>query len=122
MPKYRKKPVVIDAEQWNPGVVIEGVEEIKDLTGQTVGIIHTLEGDMTALPGDWIITGVQGEKYPCKPDIFEATYEDANKLSNEDVGDLIDGSVMVLDGLSDGIHNDIQELRDKLEAVRKLVK
>lgn len=37
--------------------------------------IRTLEGDMTASPGDWIIRGVQGEFYPCKPDIFEATYE-----------------------------------------------
>lgn len=38
-------------------------------------IISTLEGDMTALPGDWIITGVAGETYPCKPEIFQATYE-----------------------------------------------
>ena len=58
MSKYRKKPIVIDAEL---------------CTEQTV--IHTLEGDMTAKPGDWIITGVAGEKYPCKPDIFEQTYE-----------------------------------------------
>jgi hypothetical protein len=38
-------------------------------------LIHTLEGEMTAMPGDWIITGVRGEKYACKPDIFEQTYE-----------------------------------------------
>ncbi len=38
-------------------------------------VIHTLEGDMTAMPGDWIITGIKGEQYPCKPDIFLATYE-----------------------------------------------
>lgn len=38
-------------------------------------IIHTREGDMTAMPGDWIITGVAGETYPCKPDIFALTYE-----------------------------------------------
>ena len=38
-------------------------------------VIHTLEGDMTAMPGDWIITGIAGEQYPCKPDIFQATYE-----------------------------------------------
>lgn len=37
--------------------------------------IHTLEGDMIAMPGDWIITGIRGEKYACKPDIFEETYE-----------------------------------------------
>lgn len=58
MPKFRKKPVVIEAEQ-----TPERVE------------IHTLEGTMVAEPGDWIITGVQGERYPCKPDIFEETYE-----------------------------------------------
>ena len=40
-------------------------------------MIRTLEGDMRAIPGDWIIRGVQGEFYPCKPDIFEATYEEA---------------------------------------------
>lgn len=39
-------------------------------------VIHTLEGDMTARPGDWIITGIEGETYPCKPDIFQATYEE----------------------------------------------
>jgi len=56
--KYRKKPVVIEAYQTDVEVIIQ-----------------TLEGDMKASPGDWIITGVQGEKYPCKPDIFESTYE-----------------------------------------------
>jgi hypothetical protein len=44
-------------------------------------VIHTLEGDMTAMPGDWVITGVNGEQYPCKPDIFAATYEPANSFS-----------------------------------------
>lgn len=56
--KFRKKPVVVEAYR----------TEKKE-------IIHTLEGDMIASPGDWIITGVNGEKYPCKPDIFEKTYE-----------------------------------------------
>lgn len=56
--KFRKKPVVVEAFQ--------AIETM---------IIHTLEGDMKADPGDWIITGVKGEQYPCKPDIFEQTYE-----------------------------------------------
>lgn len=56
--KYRKKPMIIEAYQTD--------EEI---------IIHTLEGDMRANPGDYIITGIRGEKYPCKKDIFEAYYE-----------------------------------------------
>lgn len=58
MAKYRKKPVVVDAYKTDEKI-----------------IIHTLEGDMTANPGDYIITGVNGEQYPCKPDIFEKTYE-----------------------------------------------
>ncbi len=64
MAKFRKKPVIIEAYQTNAEFVI-----------------HTLEGDMKASPGDWIITGVKGERYPCKPDVFEASYEpvlDAN--------------------------------------------
>lgn len=60
MPKFRKKPVVIEAEQW---------------WGHSPAAIETLEGTMYASPGDWIITGIKGERYPCKPDIFEATYE-----------------------------------------------
>ena len=56
--KYVKKPVVIEAYQTD-----------KEM------IIHTLEGDMKASVGDYIITGVHGEQYPCKPDIFEETYE-----------------------------------------------
>ena len=56
--KYRKKPVIVEAYQTD-----------KEM------IIHTLEGDMKASVGDFIITGVNGEQYPCKPDIFEKTYE-----------------------------------------------
>lgn len=58
MPKFVKKPVVIEAYQTD--------EEF---------VIPTLEGEMKASVGDWIITGVNGEMYPCKPDIFEKTYE-----------------------------------------------
>ncbi len=59
--KFRKKPIVIEAYQTD-----------KEM------IIHTLEGDLKADVGDWIITGLRGEEYPCKPDIFEKTYEPAN--------------------------------------------
>ena len=86
--KYRKKPVVVEAircveamsaarndwaglprwllEAYERGAVLFGVNEID---------IETLEGRMRANASDWIIRGVQGELYPCKPDIFEATYE-----------------------------------------------
>ena len=72
--KYRKKPVVIEATQWfkdgdHPAVVSGKLSEMP------VFWINTLEGEMYVTPGDWIITGVKGEHYPCKPDIFELTYE-----------------------------------------------
>lgn len=70
--KFRKKPVVIEATQWFNHGDHHAVEY-----DQSDGcyFIRTLEGPMTVIAGDWIITGVKGEHYPCKPDIFEATYE-----------------------------------------------
>ncbi len=87
MANFRKKPVVIEAVQWKPDVPPSSLpqwlwSEIglrPQLFDQTTGVltIRTLEGDMAANPGDWIIKGVKGEIYPCKPDIFDATYEPA---------------------------------------------
>ena len=80
---YRKKPVVIEAELFVPYSIEKILEwvpnsyESKDLDGLPDGlVIETLEGDMKASYGDYIIKGVQGEFYPCKPDIFEKTYEE----------------------------------------------
>lgn len=92
MAKFRKIPVVIDAVQWTG----ENLQEVMDFTGKhpkwntwfedwkayeayvkangNTFKIFTPEGTMTAQPGDWIIRGVKGEYYPCKPDIFLATY------------------------------------------------
>ena len=77
MPAFRKKPVVIEAVQFDPDnwAATEGVEIIRLEYGGAVARIKTLEGTMLAQPGDWIIRGVKGELYPCKPDIFDATYE-----------------------------------------------
>ena len=78
MPRFRKKPVEIEAEQWFPGKEISGVKidhHCIDADGNLLAFIETPEGRMTVGPGDWVITGVKGERYPCKPDIFEATYE-----------------------------------------------
>jgi hypothetical protein len=78
MSKFRKKPVVIEAVLLTP-LTLERVEAFVggDLGRSPEGgvVIATLEGAMHASLGDWIIKGVQGEFYPCKPDIFEATYE-----------------------------------------------
>jgi hypothetical protein len=84
---YRKKPVVIEAVRWTG----DNGAEIEAFLGDTPALIptrkgnplyyyisiKTLEGTMNAQIGDWIIKGVKGEFYPCKPDIFEATYEPA---------------------------------------------
>lgn len=78
MAKFRKKPVVIEAVQfWYGEPEIEGVTYPPISGNAYVGdaYIETLEGRMTISNGDWIITGIKGEKYPCKADIFAATYE-----------------------------------------------
>lgn len=98
MARYRKRPVEIEAVRWDGTaagatpiinwILSEGSTatyrcsdpdrcvslEVEGETPHSL-VIHTLEGAMTASPGDWIIRGVQGEFYPCKPDIFAATYE-----------------------------------------------
>jgi len=90
MSKFRKKPVVIDAVQWTG----ENLEEIREFCSNIIPTIQnmsykknknerandllgipTMEGYMTASLNDWIIKGVEGEFYPCKPKIFEKTYE-----------------------------------------------
>ena len=99
--KVRKKPVIVEAQQWwppederhDPSMLVHrkgnainppDYRQVGDLycairgdmgMGPAVYMVRTLEGDLKVSPGDWIITGVKGEKYPCKPDIFEATYE-----------------------------------------------
>ena len=105
MPKFRKKPVVIEAERWflngdhseddsaraQPVMAevegwvvryyrdptVPGLDRCRycDVIFHNHGWIDTLEGGHTVCPGDWVIKGVAGEFYPCKPDIFEATYE-----------------------------------------------
>ena len=78
---YRKKPVVVEAVQWtgeNHAEMCEFIDpEVFEIKPKEGLIIHTLEGDHHASPGDYIIKGVNGEFYPCKPDIFAKTYEPA---------------------------------------------
>lgn len=80
-PRYRKRPIVVEAVQLAVGNR-ESVAERCGGTNVNIGgwwgiSIPTLEGAHLARPGDWIIKGVLGEFYPCKPDIFAATYESA---------------------------------------------
>lgn len=83
MTQFRKKPVVIEATQWhNHGDHPAVVPYDPAVSGQHIkgigpyGWVKTLEGGHIVNPGDWIITGVKGECYPCKPDIFAATYDE----------------------------------------------
>jgi len=91
--KYRKKPIIVDAFKWNgkhevkeyPEWIIDAMNPLSVDRGSIwvtpAGLgtlklqIRTLEGVMDARKGDYIIRGIKGEIYPCKPDIFEATYE-----------------------------------------------
>ena len=93
MAKFRKKPVVIEAIEWTGGNLFEVItftdgkpdlssdmakskwEDYLDLVERDGLKIYTLEGTMIATTGDWIIRGISGEFYPCKPDIFSATYD-----------------------------------------------
>ena len=77
MAKYRKKPVVVEAVQFWPEERPwpEGVCVNPGCPQERSPHIHTLEGDHLVSPGDFVITGVKGERYPCKADIFAATYE-----------------------------------------------
>lgn len=97
--KFRKKPVVIDAVRWDGSekclneVIFPFIGDFAELPDDNLHVhkgigytpaqgeldIPTLEGTMTAKPGDWIIRGVKGEFYPCKADIFAATYEPAHE-------------------------------------------
>ena len=91
MAKYRKRPLVVEAEQYSldrhvaEGYVPNGV--VKHFFTDEEGVRHerlpkieTLEGELIVTDGDWIITGIKGEHYPCKPDIFLATYELVEEL------------------------------------------
>jgi len=79
--KYRKKPVIIEAMQWfysDCDSVLDWLkrEDVNIYHNGDLILIETLEGSMFISDGDFIIKGVQGEFYPCKPDIFEMTYEE----------------------------------------------
>lgn len=81
MAVFRKKPVEIEAVQYGPfsAPTLEMIQHLSgaefEMSEERGFVIKTLEGDMTVSIGDWVIKGVKGEYYPCKPDIFAATYD-----------------------------------------------
>lgn len=89
MAKFKKRPVIVDVEQffaarkpWPEGVFETDTVRLHgplEAPGQKCWAIQTLEGPYVVSEGDWIITGIKGERYPCKPDIFQSTYEPAGQ-------------------------------------------
>ncbi len=77
--KFRKRPIVVDAFQWNGErplpAPLEEYRDAYDLPVKDKSVINTLEGRLLVSKGDWVIRGVRGEYYSCKPDIFEQTYQ-----------------------------------------------
>lgn len=127
--KYRKKQIIIDAIQFHGNFV-----EIEKFVGSDAEFnngeltVATLEGPLHASKYDWIIKGVKGEFYPCKPDIFECTYEEVNREASMTFGDAIkalkDGKRVARSGwngkgmfiyLVDGSHVDRKLLRNGIE-------
>lgn len=96
MAKYRKRPVVIDAVQFTGQNQREVLKFMYPNLSKTAlngaqkmnlrVVIDTKEGSMTASPGDWIIRGVHGELYPCKPAIFAETYDEYHPEQQPDIG------------------------------------
>lgn len=87
MARYRKKSIVVEAIQWlgwAKGPEIPCLRRDPDLVADSqFAVIYTLDGKMIVTPGDWIIAGIKGRKYPCKPDIFELTYEPLTQESTD---------------------------------------
>lgn len=124
MSTFRKKPVEIEAQQYTDAKsgseIIQRILDAggsaslhcvdpdeQDHGGHTIRI-RTLEGDMHASIGDWVICGVQGEFYPCKPDIFAATYDEVDEGMHRD--DIYDAAVERFFTASE--HPDVVALRD----------
>lgn len=131
--RFRKKPVVIDAYQLPPAgqdvpesfddwCALVGFVEFE--SGRDEGlIIKTLEGDMTASPGDWIIMGVNGEFYPCKPDIFAKTYEPADASAPRESALIAERDALQLDlrrlmEKHNALHVNDQAVRVERDALR----
>ena len=95
MPKFKKRPIPIEAEQWHPGKQVRGVCEELDfngailelnLSGKAFPHVHTLEGYHEVSPGDWIAKGIKGEYYPIKDEIFKLTYDEVGEALRIYVG------------------------------------
>ena len=118
--KYRKKPVIIEAVIWTGN----NIDEVKELAKNAVEhiifvnnnlYIETLEGNMNASVGDYIIKGIAGEFYPCKPDIFKQTYETVSMVSDNDKTTVPMSQYRKLENKNKKLRNTINRLKRELE-------
>lgn len=118
MNKYIKKPIEIEAIKWNGQNFGEIAVFCKDIlladTNKDELLIKTLEGNMIASLGDYIIKGVNGEFYPCKPDIFEKTYTNKNsanivlvELSKKELTHLINDTISYIYRIKKNVFGDL---------------
>lgn len=118
--KYRKKPVIVEAIVWTGN----NIDEIKELAKNAVEhiifvdnnlYIETLEGNMNVSIGDYIIKGIAGEFYPCKPDIFKETYETVSMVSDNDKTTVPMSEYRKLENKNKKLRNTINRLKKELE-------
>lgn len=118
--KYRKKPVIVEAIIWTGN----NIDEIKELAKNAVEhiifvdnnlYIETLEGNMNVSIGDYIIKGIAGEFYPCKPDIFKETYETVSMVSDNDRTTVSMSEYRKLENKNKKLRNTINRLKRELE-------
>lgn len=118
--KYRKKPVIVEAVIWTGN----NIDEVKELAKSAVEniifvdnnlYIETLEGNMNVSVGDYIIKGIAGEFYPCKPDIFKETYETVSMVSDNDRTTVPMSQYRKLENKNKKLRNTINRLKKEFE-------
>ena len=118
--KYRKKPVIVEAVIWAGN----NMDEVKELAKNAVEniifvnnnlYIETLEGNMNVSVGDYVIKGIAGEFYPCKPDIFKETYETVSMVSDNDKTTVPMSQYRKLENKNKKLRNTINRLKRELE-------
>nr|DAT96428.1 MAG TPA: PGDYG protein [Bacteriophage sp.] len=118
--KYRKKPVIVEAVIWTGN----NIDEVKELAKSAVEniifvdnnlYIETLEGNMHVSVGDYVIKGIEGEFYPCKPNIFKKTYETVSMVSDNDRTTVPMSQYIKLENKNKKLRNTINRLKRELE-------
>ena len=118
--KYRKKPVIIKAVIWTGN----NIDEVKELAKNAVEhiifvnnnlYIETLEGNMNVSVGDYVIKGIAGEFYPCKPDIFKETYETVSMVSDNDKTTVPMSEYIKLENKNKKLRNTVNRLKRVIE-------